>query len=124
MSISANTRIVIGTTLFALASSAFLYALPPSPIDRDLLRGSFYWLQGYAYQIPVKYLNGELNAARLYEDDKLLGPANSDREEIATKGGGRFQLFRDSKSFFGPVLLLSTSDNTNPNTNGRKYHLK
>ncbi|MGF6309920.1 hypothetical protein ABIB82_004083 [Bradyrhizobium sp. i1.8.4] len=122
--ISANARIVIGSTLFALASSAFLYLLPPSPIDRNLLRGSFYFLKGHAYQIPVKYLNGELNAARLYEDDKLLGPANSDPQDIAAKGGGRFQLFRDSSNFFGPVLLLSTSDNTNPNTNGRKYHLE
>lgn len=122
--ISLNTRIVIGSTLLALASSAFLYLLPPSPIDRDLLRGSFYYVKGHAFQIPVKYLNGELSAARLYEDDKLLGPANSDRQEIVAEGRGRFQLFRDSSSFFGPVLLLSTSDNSNPNTNGRKYHLK
>lgn len=124
MRISANTGIVIGSTLFALASSAFLYLLPPSQIDRNLLRGTFYFLKGHAYQIPVKFLDGELGAARLYEDDKLLGPANSDLEEIAAKGGGRFQLFRDNKSFFGPVLLLSTSDNTDPNTNGRKYHLR
>lgn len=115
---------MIGSTLLALASSAFLYLLPPSPIDRDLLRGSFYYVKGHAFQIPVKYLNGELSAARLYEDDKLLGPANSDRQEIVAEGRGRFQLFRDSSSFFGPVLLLSTSDNSNPNTNGRKYHLK
>ena len=124
MRISANTRIVIGSTLFALASSAFLYLLPTSPIDRNLVRGTFYFLEGHAYQIPVKYLDGELGAARLYEDDRLLGPANSDRQESAAKGGGRFQLFRDTKSFFGPVLLLSTSDNTDPNTNGRKYHLR
>ncbi len=123
-SISANARIVIGSALFALVSSAFLYLLPASPIDRNLLRGSFYYFKGHAFQIPVKYLDGELNAARLYEDDKLLGPANSDRQEIVTKGGGRFQVFRDNTSFFGPVLLLSTSDNSNPNTNGRKYHLR
>lgn len=93
-------------------------------MDRSLIRGSFYFLKGHAYQIPVKYPDGELSAARLYEDDKPLGPANSDRQEIVTKGGGRFQFFRDSTSFFGPVLLLSTSDNSNPNTNGRKYHLR
>ncbi|MGY4479784.1 hypothetical protein [Bradyrhizobium sp. USDA 3364] len=119
-----NPRIVVGSTLFALAASALLYVLPPSPIDRNLVRGTFYFFKGHAYQIPVKYLNGELSAAQLYEDDKLLGPANSDREEIITKGAGRFQFFRDNTNFFGPVLLLSTSDNSDPNTNGRKYHLR
>ncbi len=121
--ISATTRIVIGSALFALASSALLYLLPPSPAD-PTLRGTFRFLQGHAYLIPVKYFSGELNAARLYEDDRPLGPANSDRREIETKGAGRFELHRDTTNWFGPVLVFSTSDNTDPNKNGRKYRLE
>ncbi len=121
---SANTRVVIGSTLFALASSAFLYLLPPSPIDKGLLRGNFHSYQGHAYLVPVKFIDGELNAARLYEDDKLLGPANSVEQEIIDKGAGRFALLRDAWNYRGPALMFSTSDNTDPNTNGRKYHLK
>jgi hypothetical protein len=121
--ISASTRIVVGSALFAVASSALLYLLPPSPIDRTL-RGTFRLLQGHAFLIPVKYFHGELNAARLYENDRPLGPANSGQQEIATKGAGRFELHRDTTNWFGPVLVFSTSDNTDPNTNGRKYRLE
>lgn len=122
--ISASTRTVVGSTLFALASSAFLYLVPPSPVDRNLLRGAFRFYKGHAYLIPVKYVDGALDTARLYEDDRLLGPANSTQEEIIDKGAGRFIFYRDTWNYFGPALMFSTSDNTDPNTNGRKYHLR
>ncbi|MGY3489763.1 hypothetical protein ACVW1C_007646 [Bradyrhizobium sp. USDA 4011] len=124
LKISASTRIVIGSTLFALASSALLYLVPASPIDRQLLRGTFHFYQGHAFLVPVKYVDGEIKTARLYEDDRLLGPANSTQEEIIDKGAGRFGLYRDRWGYFGPALMFSTSDNTDPNTNGRKYHLR
>ncbi|QIG98998.2 hypothetical protein [Bradyrhizobium sp. 6(2017)] len=126
--ITASIRVTIGSVLFALASSAFLHLIPPSPIDRHLLRGSFHpYYQGHAYLIPVKYYDGPLDAAQLYEDDRPLGPANSSKEEIIDKGAGRFLFYRETEratNYFGPVLVFSTSDNTDPNTNGRKYHLK
>ncbi len=115
---------MIGSTLFALASSAFLFLVPPSPIDRNLLRGAFRVYKGYAYLIPVKYVDGTLETARLYEDDRLLGPANTAQQEIIDKGAGRFAFYRDTWNYFGPALMFSTSDNTEPNTNGRKYHLR
>ncbi|WP_233475694.1 hypothetical protein [Bradyrhizobium brasilense] len=121
---SASTRIAIGSTLFALASSAFLFLVPPSPIDRNVLRGAFRLYKGYAYLIPVKYVDGTLETARLYEDDRLLGPANTAQQEIIDKGAGRFAFYRDTWNYFGPALMFSTSDNTDPNTNGRKYHLR
>ena len=52
----------------------------------------------------------------LCENDRLLGPAHSDHAEISELGGGRF-------SHWGSGLIFSTSDNSDPNTNGRTYRL-
>ena len=48
------------------------------------------------------------------EDNFLLDPSHSDLNEIATKGGGRFSHWMGSFQF-------STSDNSNPNINGKTY---
>ncbi|WP_426441970.1 hypothetical protein [Bradyrhizobium genosp. P] len=54
----------------------------------------------------------------LYEDDKLLGPAHSTpHAEIATLGHGRFSHWKGNFS----VFVFSSSDNTDPRTNGRTY---
>jgi hypothetical protein len=54
---------------------------------------------------------------RLYEDDKLLGPAHSSHYEIAVLGMGRYSHWKGNYSIFA----FSSSDNTDPNTNGRVY---
>jgi hypothetical protein len=53
----------------------------------------------------------------LYEDDKPLGPAHSSRSDIAALGQGRFSHWRKN----GTTLYWSSSDNSDPNTNGRAY---
>ncbi|MBR1206631.1 hypothetical protein JQ562_30470 [Bradyrhizobium sp. AUGA SZCCT0051] len=111
--------------LFAFASSLFLYFLSlfSPPGDRYLIRGAFQPYQGSAYRVPVVYPVAELSSARLYEDDKPLGPANSKQEEIATIGHGLFALTHGVPG--SPVVLtFSSSDNSDPSTNGRKYRLK
>jgi hypothetical protein len=50
----------------------------------------------------------------LYENDRLLGPAHSIHKDIAQIGLGRY-------SHWGKGMVFSTSDNSDPNTNGRKY---
>lgn len=55
-------------------------------------------------------------AHRLYENDVPLGPPHALHAEIATIGRGRH-------SFWGGHLLLSTSDNSDPATNGRRYEI-
>ncbi len=51
----------------------------------------------------------------LYEDDKPLGPAHSNHSDISRLGLGRF-------SHWGTLgFFVSTSDNSDPRTNGRKY---
>lgn len=53
----------------------------------------------------------------LYEDGKPLGPAHSTFADIQNLGAGRFSHLKDRQ------FVFSTSDNTDPNTNGRAYWL-
>ncbi len=50
----------------------------------------------------------------LYEDGQMLGLAHSRHDHIMKYGRGRF-------SHWGKELIFSTSDNTDPNVNGRAY---
>jgi FkbM family methyltransferase len=52
----------------------------------------------------------------LLEDEKLLGPAHCYHEDIRQIGGGKYSHWK-SKIFF------STSDNIDPNINGRSYRV-
>lgn len=52
--------------------------------------------------------------AVVYEDDHPLGPAHASFQDIDKLGGGRF-------AHLPTGILFSTSDGTNPNTNGRNY---
>jgi hypothetical protein len=61
--------------------------------------------------------NNERSNVELYEDDKLLGPAHSVHRDIGTIGHGRYSHWRYNHSIF----LFSSSDNTDPGTNGRNY---
>jgi len=51
----------------------------------------------------------------LFEDGVALGPAHSPHFDIRRHGGGRYSHWE------GNWLLFSTSDNTDPNKNGREY---
>lgn len=51
---------------------------------------------------------------RLFENGVELGPAHSNHHDIRTFGLGQF-------SHWGNTLYFSTSDNSDPLTNGRKY---
>ena len=54
----------------------------------------------------------------IYEDEKPLGPAHSTpHTDIAKFGHGRFSHWRSHHS----VFIFSSSDNTDPRTNGRNY---
>src|SRR5262249_42517962 len=50
------------------------------------------------------------------EDESPLGPAHAVHDDIRTRGQGRY-------SHWGEYLYLSTSDNSDPNTNGRRYSI-
>jgi hypothetical protein len=48
------------------------------------------------------------------EDGRPLGPPHADHDAIRAHGGGAF-------SHWGAALVMSTSDGTDPNRNGRRY---
>ena len=53
----------------------------------------------------------------MYENDKRLGPAHSSQEDIVALGRGRFSHWKKN----GTTLYWSSSDGSDPNTNGRAY---
>jgi len=60
---------------------------------------------------------GKLSGLVLVEDDLPLGPAGALHDQIRNTGAGAY-------SIWGNYLYFSTSDNTDPAANGRKYVLK
>jgi 2-polyprenyl-6-hydroxyphenyl methylase/3-demethylubiquinone-9 3-methyltransferase len=58
--------------------------------------------------------NPQVSPVRLREDGKMIGLAHSMHAEIGELGRGRF-------SHWGDTLYFSTSDNSDPNSNGRAY---
>lgn len=83
-------------------------------------------LEGNALQVRVVAPLGSLYAAgnasveprrstlTLYEDERPLGPAHVEHKKIRSKGGGAY-------SHWGEQLIFSTSDNSDPLSNGRHY---
>lgn len=80
--------------------------------------------EGYCWTavIPARFEPGDSldapTASRLlvYEDDRKLGPSHTPHETIRQTGGGAY-------SHWHNTLYFSTSDNSDPRTNGRKYRV-
>ena len=98
---------------------------PPGGVHK--LAKTFYkWSgrDGYAFSgvLPFQLdaladdnVNRERSPLVLYEDGRPLGPGHSPHPDVRTKGGGRFSHWK------GMGLLFSSSDNSDPNLNGRDY---
>lgn len=77
---------------------------------------------GHAWvaQIPERFLEaveaGD-DRARLFEDDVELPEPDDVHDTIRNEGGGRY-------SVWGDTLYFSSSDNSDPSTNGRSYELR
>ena len=76
---------------------------------------------GFAYYIDFDFgVAGDSDTAptgstvKIFENGVALNPAHTKHADIRTIGKGRF-------SHWGNSLYFSTSDNSNPKTNGRKY---
>jgi SAM-dependent methyltransferase len=72
---------------------------------------------GYSYLARLPSL-GRLGELELVENEKLLQPAYATPAEVSEKGGGTWTIVGSS------YLLFSSSDNSNPNNNGRRYILR
>ena len=115
----------------ASAHEAELLAFPKSyalsgqkALNRIQLKKPYQQEIGLCWMVQlVKYLPIADNAEYpnrstflLYEDDKLLQPAHAIHEDIRNLGAGRY-------SHWNKVLYFSTSDGSDPNTNGREYRI-
>jgi hypothetical protein len=93
--------------------------------DLGPLSGPFIQEQGYCWRIPLARNAGAgdtvLLAMRsqlvLCEDGRPLGPAHAPHTAIRELGGGAY-------SHWEYELLFSTSDHSDPNSNGRCYRLR
>jgi hypothetical protein len=54
----------------------------------------------------------------LYEDERQIGPPHSIHQAIIERGGGRYSHWK------GQGLIFSSTDNSDPNQNWKKYWIK
>ncbi len=82
--------------------------------------GEVRWDAGYRYLAanthPELSSHEHPSQALLLENGQPLGPANELVEEVRDAGGGLFSIWNNT-------IYFSTSDNTDPLTNGRRYEL-
>ena len=86
------------------------------------LQGPFHTQSGFSYAVELPTLEPSADTAAeprrshlmLYEDGAILGLAHSLHDHIARYGRGRH-------SHWGSKLYFSSSDNSDPNTNGHTY---
>jgi FkbM family methyltransferase len=91
-------------------------------IESRSITGPFWPETGKCWMVPLPNLKNEAddeeNRARsgllLFEDEHMLEPAHSLHDDIRARGNGRYSHWKD-------LLYLSTSDGSDPNTNGRRY---
>jgi hypothetical protein len=97
------------------------FARQQAPVTLEL-KGPYQPDQGYCWLVPLQELAkwadsarlSEISNLRVYENGRALGPAHSVHSSIRQVGEGRF-------AHWGESLFFSTSDNSDPNLNGRKY---
>jgi Macrocin-O-methyltransferase (TylF) len=90
---------------------------------RLLRLGSFEPDSGHCFTVPVPEISGgdtneDPHCSRLIviEDSVVLGPAHALHDAIRDEGGGLY-------SHWHGTLYLSSSDNTDPRSNGREYRV-
>ena len=129
MTLSRSTKLISAAVgiaayfavMFWLKHSYVELPRPPGEavyLGRDFRRSSpdgfFYSVRLPAFRQYADTESDKRSPILLYENDKLLGPAHSPQDQIERVGLGRYV-------HWGENMLFSTSDNSNPNTNGRNY---
>ena len=117
------SRITIGVWLLTLLGAGlylvFYSGLLPERA-RHLQLNNIRHEIGHAYlgQLSTSEYSSHLSPSPgvLREDNKPLGPANALHDDIRKLGGGRFSLWHGH-------VYFSTSDDTDPRSNGRSYQV-
>ncbi|MET3908971.1 hypothetical protein ABID59_003317 [Bradyrhizobium sp. S3.3.6] len=94
------------------------YSIAPSQIQPEI---------GQAYYADTEYGTGRVyrfssdspetptaSSLLVFEDGRAIGPPHSAHDDVRRKGGGRF-------SHWGARIIFSTTDGTDPRSNGRTY---
>ena len=90
---------------------------PENAYAYQSMKATFLYRYTLSNQAPSDRQRGG-STLRLFENGKELGPAHSAPGDIREKGAGRW-------SHPSPrIILFSTSDNSDPRTNGRTYTVK
>ncbi len=96
------------------------------PASENILRGPFTCVAGYQWRcytaqgLPARTDSNTFprqSPLQLFEDGVLLGPAHCIHAEIELEGQGRY-------SFWEGAINFASSDNSDPNTNGRVYSVR
>ena len=105
------------TSELQFQNQTFFNQLVGAKIDMSLVSqeiGYCYWLPGDFGTPSDDDTYTAQSRLQIYEDGKPLGPAHTIHDDIRNIGLGRF-------SHWKSYLRFSSSDNTNPITNGRTY---
>lgn len=113
--------VLVGSFFGTLWLHDSYWPLCPAGKAIDLTRPFSGALPGAAFTKEGLSVSGDTPGAAssnfvLCEGNYLLGPAHSDHADIWKNGRGRF-------SHWGNIIVLSASDNSDPNTNGRAYRM-
>ncbi len=107
-----------------VGTSLFMNFYPPGQarIEERILRPPFMRDSGFSYiaSLPAMITPSDdisESALKIFEDGIALGPMHSIHKEIRNKGNGRF-------SHWANQLYFSTSDNSDPNINGKSYFIR
>ena len=118
--------IMLFCSIILLNSCKKTLVAPVSPPPQEVSDGSISLVglksdSGFAYKLGYHLpetgdsdAQPTISTLRLFENGVELGPAHSVHHDIRLFGQGQF-------SHWGNALIFSSSDNTNPLTNGRKY---
>lgn len=126
---SSRTEIADGNNMIVTNSFQKNYYLNNRPVDFDpksriILEGPFQKESGSAWMIKLENYafqsdnvdNPKRSKLILFENGKPLWLRHSLHDTIRSVGGGSYSHWQDN-------LLFSTTDNTDPNNNGRKYEI-
>ncbi len=123
---------LVSLYLLAVGSWLLLTKQLPSPGFGRILRARLWPLYrgrladfqneiGHCYIAPApeRLLSDRDSESRIvvFEGERPLGPGHAAHADIRTLGAGRF-------SHWGPAMYFSTSDNSDPRTNGRAYTIR
>ena len=97
-----------------------LVGIPPHVIRPS--DGHAYYVEGHAAEVTTADPQNDSAASALIvlENGRALGPPHRAHADIVATGGGQFSHWSDGKK---SVVYFSSSDNSDPRTNGRVYQI-